>query len=377
MNIDECGLDLDTCHENAVCTDSIGSFECACGTGYAGDGFSCADVDECDLGTAGCASNAECSNNDGGFSCACLPGYLGDGLSCENIDECDPSSAVLSNCAEEATCVDMPGTYECVCPAGTSGDGTSCSTDSDGDGLPDAVEDPNGNGIQDYGETNLNDPDSDNDGRCDGNKSAPPDCVAGEDVDLDGQVGAGETDPLNPCDHGPPPQTCFMDSDGDGKSDAEEDINGNGIRDPNETDPYSADTDGDGICDGDIEVYVETTAGASGIEDVDNESGNKRLCSAQVVDDDGVSVDPDPLDPCFPDADSIACIDQEEEPESSATDRSDPEPTNDMLGTPVERTPSSCSEVKGSRGTWVGFLFALICISRRKSTYDKEPSAKL
>jgi|GEM_PF-2354334 len=71
-------------------------------------------------------------------------------------------------------------------------------TDSDGDGLPDNLEDKNGNG----------------------------------------RLDPGETDPLNP------------DTDGDGLLDGEEDANQNGAVDAGETDPTSNDTDGDGLPDG-------------------------------------------------------------------------------------------------------------------------------
>jgi hypothetical protein len=43
---------------------------------------------------------------------------------------------------------------------------------------------------------------------------------------------------------------AVVDSDGDGLTDAEEDVNLNGIRDPGETDRLVADTDGDGVPDG-------------------------------------------------------------------------------------------------------------------------------
>ena len=38
---DECALDTDDCDANAVCTDTDGSYECACNDGYSGDGFTC------------------------------------------------------------------------------------------------------------------------------------------------------------------------------------------------------------------------------------------------------------------------------------------------------------------------------------------------
>ena len=40
-DIDECTLGLDNCDDNAVCTDTMGSFICTCDAGYTGDGVNC------------------------------------------------------------------------------------------------------------------------------------------------------------------------------------------------------------------------------------------------------------------------------------------------------------------------------------------------
>ena len=37
--MDEC--DNDPCHNNAACSNNGGSYECACGTGYTGNGYNC------------------------------------------------------------------------------------------------------------------------------------------------------------------------------------------------------------------------------------------------------------------------------------------------------------------------------------------------
>ena len=38
-DIDECQLELDGCADGAECTDSEGSYTCACSVGYSGDGL--------------------------------------------------------------------------------------------------------------------------------------------------------------------------------------------------------------------------------------------------------------------------------------------------------------------------------------------------
>jgi len=64
--------------------------------------------------------------------------------------------------------------------------------DMDGDGIPDAIEDKNGNGLVDPGETDYLDTDADGDGLPDGM----------EDSNLNGVVDDGETSPLNPDSNG-------------------------------------------------------------------------------------------------------------------------------------------------------------------------------
>lgn len=41
LDDNECALGTDTCNENAVCFNTIGSYSCVCKLGYTGDGHSC------------------------------------------------------------------------------------------------------------------------------------------------------------------------------------------------------------------------------------------------------------------------------------------------------------------------------------------------
>lgn len=146
--------------------------------------------------------------------------------------------------------------------------------DADGDGLEDALEDLNVNGVYDEGtnETDFQNADTDGDGLEDGV----------EDANRNGRVDPGETDPrLADTDGdglrddeerqlGTDPTTTDTDDDGlsdpqelqagtdpndddtddDGVLDGDEDRNGDGVLDPGETDPLNQDSDGDGTPDG-------------------------------------------------------------------------------------------------------------------------------
>ena len=54
--------------------------------------FSCliflSDVDECEEGTHGCHSNATCTNSIGSYQCACVDGFTGDGRECQGVCVC-------------------------------------------------------------------------------------------------------------------------------------------------------------------------------------------------------------------------------------------------------------------------------------------------
>ena len=72
-DIDECSANTDGCGQ--VCTNTNGSFQCSCRSGFSllDDGKTCMELNECLLNTHNCQQ--QCINEDGGFRCECLAGY--------------------------------------------------------------------------------------------------------------------------------------------------------------------------------------------------------------------------------------------------------------------------------------------------------------
>ncbi|XP_078349239.1 mucin-like protein [Oculina patagonica] len=119
-----CDADLDACEENfqpcypgVECIDlkapaNESGFECgSCPVGLTGNGVECTDIDECVTNKGGCEQN--CSNTFGSFLCACNRGYRLnlDKKSCDDVDECSP----VSDCMQ--ICENTPGSYNCKCNA--------------------------------------------------------------------------------------------------------------------------------------------------------------------------------------------------------------------------------------------------------------------
>ncbi len=192
----------------------------------------------------------------------------------ECVEDADCTLSAEPNCLDGGVCGCEDGAG--MCATDTDGDGLSDDdeeelgtdpedADSDDDGVPDGeeprpTEDTDGDGLP-----NALDPDSDNDGLFDGTEmgygcdGADTDESAGS-CRPDADDGATTTDPLDP------------DTDSGGVSDGSEDSNLNGAIDAGETDPNDVrddddvvDTDGDGLSDD-----VEDTLG-SDPEDADSD----------------------------------------------------------------------------------------------------------
>ena len=240
-----------------------------------------------------CAAGADAAPND-----PCLPAR--NNAACDALDSDNDglsNGVERTNNASDPLDVDTDNDGTCdgnvafadVCAGGPdrqprdpclpSRNNAACDAlDSDNDGLTNDVERAN----------NASDPldvDTDNDGTCDGAVAFADACAAGPD-----------TAPRNPCVPSNVAAACG-DRDGDGVSNDNEDDNG--------TDPDLADTDGDGLCDGDDDVL--------------------NVC------DDGET---DPLDACAPDLAAGTCdedgdgFDNEDE-DTAGTDPEDPDTDGD------------------------------------------------
>lgn len=116
------------CHKTASCTNSIGSYDCHCNSGYVFANLDdplhseCVDIDECENDSHDCLATTQvCLNKKGGYDCVCAPGYQpvtnnSTVLECEDVDECSDSR--LNLCDESAICQNEIGDYTCVCPDG-------------------------------------------------------------------------------------------------------------------------------------------------------------------------------------------------------------------------------------------------------------------
>jgi hypothetical protein len=300
-NIDDC--DPNPCDNGGVCTDGIDAFACACASGFVG--ATCSEIDP------------RCLPDDS--DAACPVGDLdADGVrngdDVAPADPCQPSSTA-DRCDADGDGLDNVD----EAALGTDGD----LFDTDGDGFGDGFE------LGVTGENEIGAPraapgdkplvtdplaaDSDGDGLCDGAIAAAG-CVAGEDNDGDGVVDPDESDPT------------VADTDDDGIDDGDEfpgDEDGDGR--PDVVESRIVDGDGDGASaqedadDGD--ACVPSALAASCDEDADGLDRAAEQAAGtdpRLPDSDGDgrvdgdaaerAPDGDPRDPCRPDPTASACV---------------------------------------------------------------------
>ncbi|CAJ1099417.1 wall 2-like isoform X3, partial [Octopus vulgaris] len=117
IDIDECSAD--PCGAQGTCTNNIGSYTCACSPGFVFNGITCIDIDECSADP--CGAQGTCTNNIGSYTCACSPGFMFNGITCTDIDECSADP-----CGAQGTCTNNIGSYTCACSPGFVFNGITC-----------------------------------------------------------------------------------------------------------------------------------------------------------------------------------------------------------------------------------------------------------
>ncbi|XP_064815273.1 adhesion G protein-coupled receptor E2-like isoform X2 [Oncorhynchus masou masou] len=77
LDLDECQGKLQVCTSNAICINTIGSFNCQCQPGFRFSAYAghCEDLDECQETPQVCGSNTSCLNTFGSYHCQCQPGF--------------------------------------------------------------------------------------------------------------------------------------------------------------------------------------------------------------------------------------------------------------------------------------------------------------
>ncbi|XP_013932053.1 PREDICTED: fibrillin-2-like [Thamnophis sirtalis] len=112
-DVNECKMFSALC-THGTCRNTIGSFRCLCGNGFALDAEerNCTDIDECERDPLLCRGGV-CVNTEGSFECLCPPGHelTAEGNVCVDIDECEDTPDICDG----GQCTNIPGEYRCLC----------------------------------------------------------------------------------------------------------------------------------------------------------------------------------------------------------------------------------------------------------------------
>ncbi|XP_035258774.1 adhesion G protein-coupled receptor E1-like isoform X1 [Anguilla anguilla] len=134
-DINECLETPNICGPKASCQNTAGSYNCTCSEGYISSngqrvfhnatGVTCADEDECERAPPVCGRNGTCTNSPGTYTCACEPGFSTHGHSqnpCSDVDECTADPEI---CGKGGSCDNLEGSYTCMCGTGYSNYGNA------------------------------------------------------------------------------------------------------------------------------------------------------------------------------------------------------------------------------------------------------------
>ncbi|XP_078702689.1 uncharacterized protein LOC144928343 [Branchiostoma floridae x Branchiostoma belcheri] len=115
-DLDECTQTPYPCHQQATCTNTLGSYTCRCNSPYQGNGVQCTND-----------PNTNCVTDANGVTtCTCKPGFTGNGFTCSDVNEC---AQTPTPCHQHATCTNTPGSYTCRCNTPYKGTGVRCTND--------------------------------------------------------------------------------------------------------------------------------------------------------------------------------------------------------------------------------------------------------
>uniref|UniRef100_A0AAR2K9S8 Cartilage oligomeric matrix protein n=1 Tax=Pygocentrus nattereri TaxID=42514 RepID=A0AAR2K9S8_PYGNA len=140
-DINECEISNGGCVENSICQNTAGSFRCGpCKPGFVGDQTrGCKPERACGNGQPNpCHASAECVvHRDGNIECACGVGWAGNGYVCGPDTDIDgfPDEKLQCperNCAKD-NCLTVPNSGQE--DADRDGIGDACDDDADGDGI--------------------------------------------------------------------------------------------------------------------------------------------------------------------------------------------------------------------------------------------------
>nr|XP_055041680.1 adhesion G protein-coupled receptor F5-like [Misgurnus anguillicaudatus] len=129
--MNECAKIPAVCGPNSICSNTDGSYNCLCKSGYQvtdpnlpiNSSNPCIDVNECAKIPAVCGPNSICNNTAGSYNCLCKSGYqvtdpnlpINISNPCIDVNECVEIPEI---CGPKAICKNTVGSYNCSCVSG-------------------------------------------------------------------------------------------------------------------------------------------------------------------------------------------------------------------------------------------------------------------
>ncbi|XP_052794532.1 uncharacterized protein LOC128227759 isoform X2 [Mya arenaria] len=112
IDLDECSM-ANNCTGETVCSNTAGSYACACKSGFKLEEDICHDINECADNSLNTCDQI-CNNTNGSYDCECYEGYIFDGSmrKCKDIDECYQGLVCDHNC------LNTNGHFICSCRQG-------------------------------------------------------------------------------------------------------------------------------------------------------------------------------------------------------------------------------------------------------------------